>query len=152
MGSNCLYNIDHVKLYGGELEASFKLEKYFHATASYVYQEYDVEDNSLEKEWTYYLPALLPKHKIKLLARYNLWQDGWLQLSGRYTGERDAQKGKKLDDYITVDMGFEQTFQFDGTEYSANVFVSNLTGTDYQEQSGYTMPKHVWGFQVGVKF
>jgi len=111
-----------------------------------------VEDNSLEKEWTYYLPALLPKHKIKLLARYNLWQDGWLQLSGRYTGERDAQKGKKLDDYITVDMGFEQTFQFDGTEYSANVFVSNLTGTDYQEQSGYTMPKHVWGFQVGVKF
>ncbi len=151
-GSNCLYNIDHVKLYGGELEASVKLGTRFHATASYVYQEYDVDETGFESDWTYCLPAFLPKHKIKLLARYNIWHNGWLQLSSRYVGERDAQKGKKLEDYATADMGFEQKFEVGGMEYMANVFVSNLTGTSYQEQSGYQMPKHVWGFQIGVNF
>lgn len=152
IGSNCLYNIDHVKLYGGELEAAIHIGDKFRATASYVYQEFDADKTGLEDEWTYYLPELLPKHKIKLLARYKVWQDGWLQLSSRYVGKRDAQKGKKLDDYITVDMGFEQKFKIGGIEYMAGAFVNNLTGTTYQEQAGYKMPKHVWGFRVGVNF
>ena len=152
MGSDCLYNIDHVKLFGGELEASVQLKQNFHITASYVYQEYDVEEGGFEQDWTYYLPALLPKHKIKLLGRYMLWEDGWLQLSSRYVGKRDTQKGQELDEYITVDLGFEQKFPFQGIDYTLNVFINNLTGTDYQEQAGYTMPEHVWGMQLGAKF
>lgn len=152
MGSDCLYNIDHVKLFGGELEASVQLNQRFHITASYVYQEYDVEEGSFVQDWTYYLPALLPKHKIKLLGRYMIREDGWLQLSSRYVGKRDAQKGQELDDYITVDLGFEQKFKLRGMDYTVNIFASNLTGTSYQEQAGYTMPKHVWGIQLGTKF
>ncbi len=151
-GSNCLYNIDHFKLYGAELEAAIRLGDKFRATAAYVYQEYDVDETGFEADWTYYLPGLLPKHKIKLLARYNAWEDGWLQLSSRYVGGRDAQKGAELDDYITLDVGFEQTFKFDGLEYMAQAFVSNVTGTNYEEQAGYEMPKYVWGFQIGFKF
>jgi len=111
-----------------------------------------VNETGFEEEWTYYLPALLPRHKIKLLSRYNIWNDGWLQLSGRYVGKRDAQKGKELDDYITVDMGFEQKFKIRDMKYTASVSVSNLTGTSYEEQSGYEMPKHVWGIQIGAEF
>jgi len=152
LGSNCLYNIDHFKLYGAELEAAIRLGERFRATAAYVYQEYDVDETGFEDNWTYYLPALLPKHKVKLLARYNVWPDGWLQVSSRYVGERKAQKGGELDDYITVDLGFEQKFKFQEQEYMAKFFCSNVTDTDYEEISGYEMPEYVWGFQLGAKF
>lgn len=152
LGSDCLYNVDHVKLYGGELEASIKIGERFQATAAYVYQNYSVDDTNFEENWTYYLPALLPKNKVKLLGRYMVWQDGWLQLSSRFVDERKSQKDTELDDYITVDLGFEQKFKFDGLEYLAAVFVNNLTGTTYEEQAGYEMPKHVWGFQIGINF
>lgn len=154
LGSDCLYNIDHVKLYGAELEASIRLGDRFRATAAYVYQEYDVDETGFEQDWTYYLPALLPKHKVKLLARYNVWEDGWFQLSSRYVYERKAQRPdtEDLDDYVTVDLGFEQTFKFQGLNCMAEAFVGNVTGTSYEEQSGYEMPKYVWGFQLGFKF
>ena len=93
MGSNCLYNIDHLNLYGGELEASLKIGQRFQANAAYVYHDFSVDESSFEKDWTYYLPALLPKNKIKLLARYEVWKDGWLQGSSRFVDERKAQKG-----------------------------------------------------------
>lgn len=152
LGSNCLYNIDHFKLYGVELEATIPLGEKFRATAAYVYQEYDVEETGFEQDWTYYLPALLPKHKIKLLARYMVWEDGWLQLSSRFVGERKAQKGTQLDAYTTVDLGFEQVFKFRRQEYTAKLFCNNVTGTDYEEISGYKMPSYVWGIQLGAKF
>ena len=152
LGSNCLYNIDHFKLYGAELEAAIRLGDKFRATAAYVYQEYDVDETGFEANWTYYLPGLLPKHKLKLLAHYNVWEDGWLQVSSRYVGGRDAQKGADLDDYITLDLGFRQTFEFNGLDCEANLFCSNVTGTDYEEISGYEMPKYVWGAQLGFKF
>ncbi|MBN2123579.1 MAG: TonB-dependent receptor [Deltaproteobacteria bacterium] len=153
LGSSCLYNIDHFKLYGVELEAALRLTDSLRATAAYVYQDFDVEEQGVfQKEWSYYLPSLLPKHKVKLLARYNVWKDGWFQASSRYVYERDAQKGEVLDDYITLDLGFEQAFTYQGMKYSAEAFIGNVTGTDYQEQSGYDMPKYVWGLQFGVKF
>jgi outer membrane receptor protein involved in Fe transport len=152
VGSECLYNIDHVKLYGGEVEASIELGNRFRATCAYVYQNHSVDDTGFEEEWTYYLPALLPHNKIKFLARYMVWKDGWLQLSSQYVDERDAQQETQLDDYITLDVGFEQTFRYDGMEYTAQAYIGNVTGTDYEEVSGYEMPKYVWGFQVGFKF
>ena len=152
VGSECLYNIDHVKLYGGELEAAIQLGNRFRATCAYVYQNYSVDDTGFEEAWTYYLPALLPHNKIKLLARYMVWKDGWLQLTSRFVDERKVQKGGELDDYITLDVGFEQTFQYDGRQYTAQAFVGNVTGTNYEEVSGYEMPKYVWGFQLGFKF
>ena len=151
-GSNCLYNIDHFKLYGVELEATINLGKRFRATAAYVYQEYDADKTGFEADWSYYLPALLPKHKVKLLARYNVWPEGWLELSSRYVGGRDSQRGPELDDYITVDVGIEQKFKFFGSEWTASAFINNVTGTDYQEQAGFEMPKYIWGVQFGSKF
>ena len=73
-------------------------------------------------------------------------------MSSRYVGGRDTQRGMDSDDYVTVDLGFEQSFDFRGTKYTAELYINNLTGTDYQEVAGYDMPKYVWGFQVGVKF
>lgn len=151
-GSNCLYNIDHVKLYGAELEAAIHLGEKCTATAAYLYQETDIDHTGFEDEWTYYLPELLPKHKVKLMARYSVWRDGWLQLNSRYVYDRGTQRAGELDDYITLDVGFEQKFKFDGTEYMANLFCSNVTGANYEEVSGYEMPKYVWGFQIGAKF
>lgn len=151
-GSDCLYNIDHVELYGGELEASIRLGQRFRGAAAYVYQRYSVDETGYEEPWTYYLPTLLPRNKVKLLARYMVWKDGWFQLTSRYVDERKAQQDEKLDDYITVDVGFEQKFKSNGLEFTAQAFVGNVTGTTYQEVSGYEMPKYVWGFQLGFKF
>ena len=95
---------------------------------------------------------MLPENKVKLLGRYRVWTDGWLLLAARYVDERKAQKGETLDEYITVDVGFEQTFRYDGLEYMASAYLNNATGTEYQEQAGFEMPEYVWGFQVGVKF
>ncbi len=152
MGSDCLYNIDHMKLHGFEVEASVRLGKRFRAMLSYTYQEQDAESTGFEEEWTYYLPALLPRHKVKLLAGYRLWKDGWLRLSSRYVGERKAQKGETLDEYVTIDLGFEQKFKLGKTEYSAAVYLNNAAGTGYEEQAGYEMPKHVWGFQLSMNY
>jgi hypothetical protein len=32
------------------------------------------------------------------------------------------------------------------------VFVNNVTGTCYQEQTGYSMPRQVWGGRVSYRF
>jgi len=147
-----LYNIDHFKLYGFEIETAIRLGRRLRATAAYVYKDYDVDETGFEKDWTYYLPALLPEHKIKLLAQCRIWENGYFLLSFRYVGSRDAQKGTSLDDYATVDIGFEQSFKLYGLEYTAKAFVNNVTGTDYEEISGYEMPKYVWGFQLDIRF
>ncbi len=152
IGSNCLFNIDSFKHYGIELELSAQLGDRFRATAAYVYQENEIEDTGYEQGWTYYLPDILPKHKIKLLTRYRVRRDGWLQLSSRWVDKRNTQKDETLGDYITLDLGFEQKFKFQGQECNASLFCSNLTGTVYQEQAGYSMPRQIWGFQLGMKF
>ncbi len=128
------------------------LKDSFRATAAYVYQDYDVTDAGFEQDWTYYLPAVLPNHKIKVLAQYRLWEDGWLLASARYVGEREAQKGEKLDEYATLDLGISQTFHFHGTRHKVELFCNNLTGTNYQEQAGYEMPRQVLGFKMTMEF
>jgi len=157
LGSDCLYNIDNFKLYGAELEASVKLGDRFSATAAYVYQDYDAAGTGFEKDWTYYLPQLLPHHKLKLLGQYRILKDGWLRLSARYVGERKAQKttgGEKitLDDYATMDIGYEQEFKFKGLNFGMGAFVNNVTGTNYQEIAGYDMPRQVYGVKLSCKF
>lgn len=141
-----------MKLYGFEVEDSLRLGKRFRAMLSYTYQEQDASGTGFEEEWTYYLPALLPRHKVKLLGSYRLWKEGWFRFSSRYVGERKAQKGEKLDEHVTIDLGFEQKFRFGQTEYSAGIYLNNATGTSYQEQAGYEMPKHVWGFQISMNY
>ncbi len=152
LGSDCLYNIPHVRLYGLELEASLRLGRRFRATASYVYQEVDADRTRYDSEWTYYLPELLPKHKVKFLGRYQIWKDGFLQLSGRFMGERQAQKGETLDAYLVLDAGLEQRFHLGGVEFSAGAYVNNLLGEEYQEQAGYQMPRQVYGLRLSARF
>ncbi len=151
-GSNCLYNIDNLELYGVELETAFQFTRKFRATASYVFQEYKVSQTGYEQDWSYYLPATLPKHKVKLMGKYEIIPEGWLQLSAKYVGARGAQKGSELDAYVVCDAGFEKKFKYGGQAYSMNLFVNNFTGTNYQEISGYTMPKYVWGLMMGIEF
>ncbi len=152
LGSNCLYNTDHVRLYGAELELAYNLKDRFRATASYLYQENDVSDTNYDKDYTYYLPDLLPKHKIKLLGQYQVWEDGWFIASARYVGKREAQKGETLDEYATLDVGFEQDITIGGILYNFKLYCNNLTGTVYQEQAGYSMPRQVLAFELGMKF
>ena len=104
--------------------------------------------------WTYYLPQLLPKHKIKMLGRFNVWKDGWLQASARFVSSRPAQQPGvgKLGAYATLDLGFEQKFKFWHQDLSLNAFITNVTGKKYQEQSGYHMPRQIYGVTVGTKF
>lgn len=151
VGSDCLYNIPHVRLYGLELEASLRLGR-FQATAAYIYQQVDADETKFDEDWTYYLPELLPKHKVKFLGRYELWDNGFLQLSGRWVGEREAQKGDSLDAYLVVDAGFEQRLDLGSFKLTAGVYVSNLFDEDYQEQSGYEMPGQVYGIRLKAEF
>lgn len=152
LGSDCLYNIPHVKLYGFELEASLRLGKRFQATASYVFQQVDADETVYDEDWTYYLPELLPKHKVKFLGRYETWKDGSIQLSGRFVGERQTQKGGTLDSYLVLDLGFEQRFKLCGQDFTAGVYVNNLLGEEYQEQAGYQMPRQVYGVRLTARF
>jgi len=48
LGSDCLYNIDHVKLYGAELEAAIRIRDTFRATAAYIYQECEVDETGFD--------------------------------------------------------------------------------------------------------
>ena len=151
-GSNCLYNIDSVKLYGFEAEASFRFTEKLSATASYVFQEHNVDQTGYEQDWTYYLPATLPKHKIKALASWEIIPKGWVQVSSRYVGSRGSQKGGNPDAYIVCDLGFKKKLNLAGLDYDLNFFVNNVTGTNYEEISGYPMPKQVWGVSMAVNF
>ena len=151
MGSDCLYNIPSVVLYGAEFEAALRLGK-LQATLAYNYQEVNADETPYDENYTYYLPELLPKHKIKALARYEAWKDGFLQLSGRYVSERQAQKGETLDAYFTMDAGLEQHFTLGLFNFTAAFYVSNLLGEEYQEIAGYDMPRQVYGLRLSTKF
>jgi len=105
-----------------------------------------------EKDWTYYLPATLPKHKVKMTADYEAIRDGWIQLSGRWVGSRGTQQSGGLDDYAVCDLGFKKKFKWDHQKFELNLFVNNVTGTRYEEVAGYPMPRYVWGMSLAVEF
>ncbi|EFK10357.1 conserved hypothetical protein [delta proteobacterium NaphS2] len=153
LGSNCLYNIPHFKLYGGEIEASLRLGR-FQGTLSYNYQNYSADTTGYEEDWTYYLPGLLPHNKVKFLGNYEVWQGGLVQLSTIFVDERSAQKPgtPDLDSYLTFDIGFQQAFTFGGVKWKAETYCNNFTGANYEEIAGYKMPKYVWGFLLSARF
>jgi iron complex outermembrane receptor protein len=153
LGSNCLYNIPHFKLYGGEIEASLRLGK-FQGTLSYNYQNYTADDTGFEENWTYYLPALLPQNKVKFLGNYEVWRGGLVQLHATYVDERKTQQPgtEDLKSYVTLDIGLQQDFHFGGIDWKAETYCNNFTGTNYEEQAGYKMPKYVWGFLLSARF
>jgi len=154
LGSDCLYNIPSVKMYGVELEAALDFKNRFRGMVSYSYQAFDAAGSSYQQDWSYYLPLLYPKHKIKMMGRFRVWEDGWLQANLRFISARGAQKeaGGRLHAYATVDLGFEQKFRFWRQELTLNAFAANLTGTRYQEVQGYYMPRQTFGFTIGTKF
>ena len=153
IGSDCLYNIPHFKLYGGEVEASIRLGRFL-GTLSYNYQNYTVEDTGFEQNWTYYLPALLPQNKVKLLCNYEVWEGGLVQFSSILVDERKTQQPgtEDLDSYITFDIGFQQAFKWGGIDWMAQLYCNNFTGANYEEQAGYKMPKYVSGFLMSARF
>ncbi len=154
LGSNCLYNIPSVKMYGVELEASIDFLNRFRGMVSYSYQMFDATESSYQADWSYYLPLLYPKHKIKTMGRVKIWEDGWFQADVRFFSARGVQKQGvgKLGSYATLDLGLEQKFSFWRQELTLNAFVANLTGTRYQEIQGYYMPRQTFGFTIGTKF
>ena len=151
-GSDCLYNIDHVKLYGVELEAALRITDRLRATASYVYQEHDITQTGHEQNWTYYLPATLPHHKVKLSGSYEFMEGAWVQASGRFVGSRGSQQGGELGSYTVWDLGVKKTFQWDRLAYTLHLFVNNILDADYEEISGYPMPGQVWGTRMEMAF
>jgi len=152
-GSNCLYNIPHFKLYGGEIEASIRLGR-FQGTLSYNYQNFSSDDTGFEQDWTYYLPELLPQNKVKFLGNYEVWEGGLVQLGVIFVDERKTQQPgtEDLDSYVTLDIGFQQDFKFGGIDWQAETYCNNCTGANYEEQAGYKMPKYVWGFMLSARF
>ena len=151
-GSDCLYNIDSVELYGFELEAALHINRKIRLNASYIFQEHEVSQSGYEQDWTYYLPATLPKHKVKVLAGYEIMPEGWMELSSRFVGSRGTQQNGNLKDYLVCDLGFSKKLTFKGLEYDLKFYMNNITGENYQEVAGYPMPKHVWGMALGVNF
>ncbi|MCF8144101.1 MAG: TonB-dependent receptor [Deltaproteobacteria bacterium] len=153
IGSDCLYNIPHFKLYGGEIEASIRLGRFL-GTVSYNYQNYTAESAGFEQNWTYYLPALLPQNKVKLLCNYEVWEGGLVQFSSIFVDERKTQQPgtEDLDSYITFDIGFQQGFKWMGLDWMAELYCNNFTGANYEEQAGYKMPKYVSGVLMSVRF
>ena len=153
IGSNCLYNIPHFNLYGGEIEASLRLGR-FQGTLSYNYQNYSYDETGFEEDWSYYLPALLPHNKVKFLGNYEVWRGGLVQLAAIFVGERKTQQSstENLDSYFTLDFGFQQAFKFGGLDWKAEAYCNNFTGANYQEIAGYKMPKYVSGFLLSVRF
>lgn len=119
---------------------------------AYNYQEVNADQTQYDEDYTYYLPTLLPKHKVKMLGRYEAWENGFLQLSGRYASERQAQKGETLDAYFVMDAGVEQVFKLGAVDFTAAFYVSNLLGEKYQEIAGYDMPRQVFGLRLSAKF
>lgn len=154
LGSNCLYNIPSVKMYGVELEAALDFKNRFRGMVSYSYQALDAAESSYQQSWSYYLPLLYPKHKIKMMGRFRVWEDGWLQANLRCIGARNVQKQAEgsLHAFATLDLGFEQKFRFWRQELTLNVFANNLTGSRYQEIQGYYMPRQTYGFTIRTKF
>jgi len=152
LGSDCLYNVPSVKLYGVELEATVRFKDRFWGMTSYNYQGFDAAESPFQQDWTYFLPLLYPKHKVKVNARVRLWKDGWLQATLHYTSARSSQKKFRLGSYATLDLGFEQKFKFWGQTLNLNAFVINATGTRYQEIQGYYAPRQTYGFTIGTKF
>lgn len=152
-GSDCLYNIPHFKLYGGEIEASIRLGR-FQGTLSYNYQNFSSDDTGFEEEWTYYLPELLPQNKVKFLGNYEVWEGGLVQLAAIFVDERKTQQPgtEDLDSYLTLDIGFQQDFRLGGVDWNAETYCNNFTGANYEEQAGYKMPKYVWGFMLSARF
>lgn len=151
-GGGVVYNIDKVKLYGLELEASFPLPFGLKGYANYTFQKtkkygdpLDL-DSSLTDELTE-----IPVHKAYVEIEYEPYEDAAIGLNFRIIGNRDTIQGdpsipggatlEKLDSFIITDLYMDLPLWGPfGERVSFIGQVNNIFGVDYEERYQVQMP------------
>ncbi|SDU46536.1 TonB dependent receptor [Desulfobacula phenolica] len=142
------YNVDKIAFYGFEAEFNAALSKKVTLFGNYTFRQinYDQEDILADA----ILLELSPEHKANLSIRYKMFENTRLTSDIRYVGERKTEGNVyNLDDFITVDVGIEQTLF---KKIALRAYISNLFGEKYQEVYGYPLPEQTFGIRVKVTF
>lgn len=93
------------------------------------------------------LLELPPRNKGKVSARYSLPAQSRIAFDLKVIGERKSEGGYKLDRYAVADISFEKEL---ASKLTAQFFVNNMFGMDYQQVYGYPAPGVTYGIRVKV--
>lgn len=140
------YSLDSVNFYGVELEFNSTLFNKLGLFGNYTYRGMNRDETDLPVVFWLNLP---PKHKFNIGLRYRLLKDTLLTCDLRYVGERKAQGGFSMNDFLTTDLGIEQTLF---KKAKILFYANNLFGENYEEVYGYPMPDQTHGVQVKLTF
>lgn len=140
------YNIPDVAVYGAELELTRSFDQDLSGYINYVWQNYSIGSNLVADENTNYLMQNLPRNKVTLGLNYKLWEGGVVTLNSQYVDDRKSERGEKIADFITVDVGAQHTFKLPHCDFTLKAFVNNVTDEDYEMRAGYPMP----GITAGI--
>lgn len=149
-------NVSRQINYGLEAEASYRIGKW-NFQGNYTYNNgrlraaYDGTGAPIGKDTSYFNLYRIPKHALFAEVGYRLNKAIYLQLQGRYLGDREefiyGSTPAQLNAYGLLDLYAEYTFT-----PAARLFLDlkNLTDTEYEDIRGYNTRRR--NFVVGFRF
>lgn len=151
-----VYNTD-VELYGVELELTRSFTHDLSGYLSYAWQNWSADDfgqtHPLDPgDEIYYFMQNIPRNRVKLGLNYKLWEGGVVTLNSQYVDDRESKRGKRIADFITVDVGAQHTFNLTHCDFTLKAYVNNVTDEEYEMRAGYPMPGITAGILGKVSF
>ncbi len=151
-----VYNTD-VELYGVELELTRSFTQDLGGYLTYAWGNWSADDFERTHPFdpgdeTYFFMQNIPRNKVTLGLNYKLWEGGVVTLNSQYVGDRESKRGKRIAEFITVDVGAQHTFNFTAFDFILKGYVNNVTDEEYEMRAGYPMPGITTGILAKVSF
>lgn len=150
-------NYNHQRLYGGEFEGDFRITDRLHARAYYAYVSGKVtaRNDATGKDSTYHDLFRKPTHSAGASLGYQVLNDLYLSLEGKYTGLRKDLVYDAGGHQVTVDMHGYVLVNFYAQyvwkkKYKAYLGLYNVTNSHYAEMIGYTTKR--FNFEAGLQW
>ena len=148
--SDSLFNADYLRLQGIEAELNFEIFERLGGYINYTYQDYDLGPMRVLEDEARIDVYQLPRHKANLGLEWDPWEDTTIMADIRYVDDRKTSLNEKIDGFVTMDLGLEQSFR--NKKLRLKGYITNLFDKEYEETYLIPAPERTFGINVSYTF
>jgi iron complex outermembrane receptor protein len=148
--ADSLFNADYLRLQGIEAELNFEIFERLGGYINYTYQDYDLGPMRVLEDEARIDVYQLPRHKANLGLEWDPWEDTTIMADIRYVDDRKTSLNEKIDGFVTMDLGLEQSFR--NKKLRLKGYITNLFDKEYEEIYLIPAPERTFGINVSYTF
>ena len=148
--ADSLFNADYLRLQGIEAELNFEIFERLGGYINYTYQDYDLGSMRVPEDEARIDVYQLPRHKANLGLEWDPWEDTTIMADIRYVDDRKTSLNEKIDGFVTMDLGLEQSFR--NKKLRLKGYITNLFDKEYEETYLIPAPERTFGINVSYTF